>query len=92
MDYEKIFNEYYAYCEQMISNGQLHGDEFDRGDTILSIAWNAEDSVSGIFYSLESDEDKNTFMKDFKNLIGWLMSPGPGRTDEEIAAEIVQER
>lgn len=90
MDYEKAFNDFYQHCENMIFYGNLHGDEFDRADSILSIIYKVEDSVSGIFYSMESDGEKDQFLADFKGAVRYLQ--GPFRSDKDIAAFVIAER
>jgi hypothetical protein len=39
MDYEKAFQDLYDHYELAISNGVIHGDDFDRVDSILSVVW-----------------------------------------------------
>jgi hypothetical protein len=71
MDYEKAFQDLYDHYELAISNGEIHGDDFDRVDSILSVVWQLEepDTISGIFEGLDSDFDKAQFLEDFKNAV-----------------------
>mgnify|MGYP006276194289 CR=1 FL=1 len=45
-----------------------------------------EDQVSGIFYSLTSDNDKENFLKDFKSAVEYLSK---GEEDYEKVAQWV---
>lgn len=87
MDYNKAFNDLYAHFEQQISDGRLHGDDFDRVDSVMSVIYGIEDLSSGIFESLESDAQRALFLEDFKNAVEHLQ--GAQDTDEQVIAELV---
>jgi hypothetical protein len=87
MDYEKAFNNLYGKFEQQISDGELHGDDFDRVDSVMSLIYGVEDLSSGIFYSLDTDTERALFIEDFKNAVQHLQ--GAQDTDEQVIAELV---
>jgi len=90
LNYEQKFDELYEYFEKQIEEGDLHGDYFDRVDSVLGLIYGVEDSVGGIFDSLSSDEEKRIFLQDFKAAVIYL-SDGDERY-EEIAKMVVSDR
>jgi hypothetical protein len=91
MDYEQKFNELYEYFEKQIEMGDLHGDNFDRVDSVLALIYGVEDQASGIFYSLETDEEKRVFLEDFKNAVEHLRD-GKEDSDEKVAEWVMGDR
>jgi hypothetical protein len=91
MDYEQKFNELYEYFEKQIEMGDLHGDNFDRVDSVLALIYGVEDQASGIFYSLETDEEKRVFLQDFKNAVEHLRD-GKEDSDEKVAEWVMGDR
>jgi hypothetical protein len=59
MDYDNLFDRLYQHYEDMVTNGNFHGDDFDRVDLILQVIYKIEDQSSGIFYSLKTEKRKN---------------------------------
>ena len=93
VDYDKVFEDFYAHCNKMISHGHLDGDQFDRGGYILSTIWNYElSSISVIYEDLETDDDKKVFIKDFKNTVGWLMTPNCTHDDDIVVQSVLDDR
>jgi hypothetical protein len=93
MDYEKAFLDLYDHYELAISNGEIHGDDFDRVDSILSVVWKLEepDTIYGIFAGLDSDSDKAQFLEDFKNAVQEANGTSE-ESDEKLADLVILDR
>jgi hypothetical protein len=87
MDYDNLYNHY----ENMVTNGNFHGDNFDRVDLILQVIYKIEDQSSGIFYSLETEKEKINFLEDFNNACQYLLD-NPNFEDGQCAEWVIADR
>ena len=96
MDFDAEFNEIYEHISHSISFGKCNEMVIENIDDVLSMIWDQEGSTGGIYESLTSDKDKETFLKDFRSAAQWLM--GWNRCDLDdadlkmLAEDIVLER
>ena len=90
-DYNKLFDKLYNHYENMVSNGNFHGDDFDRADSILKVIYKIDDLASGIFSSLKNEKDKVNFLEDFDNTCQYLIQ-NPNFEDEECAKWVIADR
>ena len=63
---------------------------------MFSIIWNNEGSVAANYASLQREEDKSIFVKDFQSAADWLISWNKDDLTEDdlrsLAAEVISER
>ena len=90
-DYNKLFDKLYNHYENMVSNGNFHGDDFDRADSILKVIYKIDDLASGIFSSLKNEKDKVNFLEDFDSTCQYLIQ-NPNFEDEECAKWVIADR
>lgn len=90
MDYQAEFERLYEHYEKLIANGDLNGDDFDRSDSVLSILYQMDDDLSGIFESLSSDDDRAKFLNDWQITVGLLSDPGSQQETENVIANKVR--
>ena len=91
MDYDNLFDRLYQHYEDMVTNGNFHGDDFDRVDLILQVIYKIEDQSSGIFYSLETEKEKINFLEDFDNACQYLIH-NPNFEDRQCAELVIADR
>jgi len=85
------FDKLNQHYEDLISSGDFSGDDYDRASTILGQIYKIDDQSSGIYDSLSSDKERNTFLEDFYNVAEYLKD-NPNYTDEEIAKFTIEDR
>lgn len=85
------FDKLYKYYDDLIVSGDFSGDDFDRVDTVLKEIYKIEDQASGIYDSLNTDKERNTFLEDYYNVAEYLKD-NPNYTDEEIAKFSIKDR
>ena len=91
MDYDNLFDRLYQHYEDMVTNGNFHGDDFDRVDLILQVIYKIEDQSSGIFYSLKTEKEKINFLEDFDNACQYLID-NPNFEDRQCAEWVIADR
>lgn len=96
MDFDAQFNKIYDHVSDSIAFGNCQEMVFEDIDTALAIIWDQENSTSGIYDSLETDEEKVNFLKDFKSAAEWLMGWNRGNLSDkelhDLAKDILLER
>lgn len=85
------FDKLNQHYEDLISSGDFSGDDYDRASKILGQIYKIEDQSSGIYDSLSSDKERNTFLEDFYNVAEYLKD-NPNYIDEEIAKFTIKDR
>ena len=91
MTNDKLFDRLYNHYEKMVTNGNFHGDDFDRVDSILKEIYKIDDLSSGIFSSLKTEKEKVNFLEDFDNACQYLID-NPNFEDEECAKWVIADR
>ena len=87
----KNFDKLYKHYDDLVASGDFSGDDFDRVDTVLKEIYKIEDQSSGIYDSLSTDKERNTFLEDYYNVAEYLKD-NPNYTDEEIAKFTIKDR
>ena len=84
------FDQLYKKYEDLVSDGSFDGDARDKVDTILQMIYDTDDLPSGIYESLKTDKEKDTFLLDFKNACDIMMKNPACDTDDDYKATVEQ--